>query len=154
METESSPGTEVVEAPSIIDSADVPKPVEAENSPEGLSDLVERGKISLEQFSDAFAGILKAVEAQEAAKQSEPEPRLSGQIVPDMRPNIPIAPDQVTSEMLATQAAKEASAPIAAAMVEASASASAANTAEVSAPVDSAALITEVPTPTTEAPLL
>ena len=117
LQTESSSGTEVVaDTPAIIDSADAPKPVEAENSAEALPDLVKRGQISLEQFSDAFAGILKIVAAQEAAKLAPSEATISGNIVPIEKVGIPIPADQMP-------AGSEAQAALNAAMMGAAAEA-------------------------------
>jgi hypothetical protein len=128
LQTESA---QPVEEPKIIDVADIPKPVEAEAGAEELPALVERGRITLEQFSDIFANIEKAM-ARETAEKAAAE---SGNIVPDMRPNIPIAPEDVTPEMLASQAKKESDAQVATAAAESVAAASAARAAEAPAPV-------------------
>lgn len=67
MQTESS---QPVEETKLIDVADVPKPIEAEAGTEELPALMERGKISLEQFSDIFANIEKAMSKEAAEKAS------------------------------------------------------------------------------------
>ncbi len=127
LQTESS---QPVEETKLIDVADVPKPVEAEAGTEELPALVERGRISLEQFSDIFASIEKAM-----SKEAEGSaPVESGNIVPDLRPNIPIAPEDVTPEMLASQAKKESDAQIATAAAESVAASSAARATEAAAP--------------------